>query len=145
MSYGTSFGGWLESDWYDDRTEIPCECGAVYPRHSRKVNASSINGIANGCTACKPSRREREIAKAKTRCMAKLAKHIAKQRKRTIYRDVAVRYLQRFGGQTFTVQTDIDACEIYLENGKGKILGSVTYSDKYPSKTVISDYADMPY
>ena len=65
MSHGTTFGAWLESDWYDDRKEIPCECGAVYPRHSRKVNASSINGIANGCTACKPSERhEREIAKA---------------------------------------------------------------------------------
>ena len=69
--------------------------------------------------------REREIAKAKTRCMASVSK---------AYRKAAeADNLSRCCGslscsgsevQTFTVQTDIDACEIYLENGKGKILGS---------------------
>ena len=94
MSHGTTFGAWLESDWYDDRKVIPCECGEVYPRHSRSVNASSVNGIANGCVKCKKSERQREIAKAQTRCRLKLARHIAKaRRKRVIYRDVAVRYL----------------------------------------------------
>lgn len=144
MSYGTSFGAWLESDRYDDREVIPCECGAVYPRHSRSVNASSINGKANGCTACKPSRHEREIAKAKARCLLRLARHIANQRKRTIYRDVAVRYLQRFGGSTFAVQTESDDCEIYLENAKGQILGAVSYLDKYP-KPPVTDFSEMPY
>ena len=82
--------------------------------------------------------------KAKMQCMLNLARHIAKQRKRTIYRDVAVRYLQRFGGSTFAIQTDIDAAEIYLENEKGHILGSVSYSDKYPKPTA-TDFSDMPY
>ena len=139
------FGTWLESDWNDDRKEIPCECGAVYPRHSRKVNASSVNGKANGCTACKPSRREREITKAKTRCMAKLAKHIANQRKRTIYRDVAIRYLERFGGQTFAVQTEVDDNEIYLENVNGQIIGAVSYADKFPKPPPATAFADMPF
>ena len=138
------FGTWLESDWYDDRKEIPCECGEVYPRGSRSVNASSVNGLANGCVKCKKSEREREIAKAKVRCMLRLARHIAKQRKRTIYRDVAVRYLQRFGGSTFAVQTEIDASEIYLENEKGQILGAVSYLDKFP-KPPATDLSDMPY
>ena len=145
MAYGTSFGGWLESDWYDDREVIPCECGEVYPRHSRSVNASSVNGIANGCVKCKKSERQREIAKAKMRCRLKLARHIAKaRRKRIIYRDVAVRYLQRFGGQTFAVQTEIDDCEIYLENANGQIIGSVSYVDKYP-KPPATDLSDMPF
>lgn len=148
MAYHSAWGGWSESDWYDDRTEITCECGAVYPRHSRKVNASSVNGIANGCTACKPDRQEREIAKAATRCRLKLARHIATQRARTrrvIYRDVAIRYLQRFGGQTFAVQTDVDACEIYLENAKGLIIGKVSYLDLYPKglDDVVVD--DIPF
>ena len=138
------FGTWLESDWYDDRKEIPCECGEVYPRGSRSVNASSVNGLANGCVKCKKSEREREIAKAKVRCMLRLARHIAKQRKRTIYRDVAVRYLQRFGGSTFAVQTDVDESEIYLENANGQVLGSVSYVDKYP-KPPATDFSDMPF
>ena len=145
MSYGTTFGGWLESDWYDDRQVIPCECGEVYPRHSRSVNASSINGVANGCVKCKKSRREREITKAQMRCILKLARHIAKaRRKRVISRDVAIRYLQRFGGHTFAVQTDVDENEIYLENANGQVLGAVSYTDKYP-KPPATAFADMPF
>ena len=142
-----AFGAWKpESDVYDDRKVIPCECGAAYPRHSRSVNASSINGIANGCTACKPSRREREIAKAKTRCRLKLARHIAKaRRKRVIYRDVAVRYLQRFGGHTFAVQVAVDHSEIYLENAKGQVIGKVSSLDQYPKGFDDAIVSDIPY
>lgn len=149
MGYHSAWGGWSESDWYDDRTEIPCECGAVYPRHSRKVNASSINGIANGCVSCKPSKREREITKAADRCRLKLARHIAMIRrarmKRIIYRDVAVRYLERFGGQTFSVQTDVDACEVYLENKQGTIIGKVSSLDLYPKGFDDAIVSDIPY
>ena len=149
MAYHSAWGGWSESDGYDDRTEIPCECGAVYPRHSRKVNASSINGIANGCTRCKPSRHQRELTKAADRIRLKLARHIAAcrkaRRKRIIYRDVAVRYLRLFGGETFSVQTDVDACEVYLENAKGMILGKVSSLDLYPKglDDVVVD--DIPF
>ena len=146
MSHGTTFGGWLESDWYDDRKVIPCECGEVYPRGSRSVNASSINGIANGCVKCKTSERQREIAKAQTRCRLALARHIAKaRRKRVIYRDVAVRYLERFGGSTFAVQTDVDASEIYLENEKGQVIGKVSSLDQYPKGFDDAIVGDIPY
>ena len=146
MSYGTSFGAWLESDWYDDRKEITCEGGEVYPRHSRSVNASSVNGIANGCVKCKRTERQREIAKAKMRCRLKLAQHIAKaRRKRIIYRDVAVRYLQMFGGHTFAVQTAIDDCEIYLENAKGQVIGKVSSFDQYPKGFDDAIVDDIPY
>lgn len=130
---GTTFGGWSESDGYDDRKVIPCECSRIYPAHSRKVNASSVNGVANGCTECKKDRHQREIAKAITRCRLTLARHIAAARgNRTIHRDVAIRYLQRFGGQTFAVQTSFDESEIYLQNANGTVLGKVSYTDKYP-------------
>ena len=124
--------------------ERRCTCGKVYPIESDSVHIASINGKATGCTACIPSERKRDMHTAKTRIMAQLARHIAKQRQRTIYRDVAVRYLQRFGGQTFSVRTGIDTADIYLENAKGQILGSVSYSDKYP-KPPDTDYSDIPY
>ena len=130
----------------DCHQKVTCECGAVYPRHSRSVNASSVNGKANGCVKCKKSEREREIAKAKARCLLKLARHIAKaRRKRIIYRDVAARYLRRFGGSTFTVQTDVDASETYLENEKGQVLGKVSSLDQYPKGFDDAIVADIPY
>lgn len=139
----------MQSSVLTNRQEVMCECGQVYPVHSRKVNASRVNGIANGCTACKPSERERELTKAADRCRLKLARHIAMMRraemKRMIYRDVAVRYLRLFGGQTFAVQTDVDACEIYLENAKGQIIGAVSYLDKYPKLPPAATFDEMPF
>ena len=130
MSHGTTFGAWLESDWYDDRKEIPCECGAVYPRHSRKVNASSVNGKANGCTACKPTRRERELLKSTDRVQRLLTCHLA--RKRTICRDVAIRYLERFGGQTFRWELAFEKSITILKNANSTVLGEVSDKEKYP-------------
>ena len=121
----------------DCHRSIACECGKVYPlSESEKLSPARINGIAKACTACMPSRHPREMTKAADRIRLTLARHIAKMRrahmKRTIYRDVAVRYLRLFGGSTFSVQTDVDACEIYLENAKGMIIGKVSTLDLYP-------------
>ena len=131
----------------DCHRTIACECGKVYPiSESEKLSPMRINDVAKGCTACDPSRHPREITKAHARCRLKLARHIANQRRATpIFRDVACRYLQRFGGSTFSVQTDVDAAEIYLENAKGQIIGSVSYLDKYPKPPADSEFADMPF
>ena len=131
----------------DCHRSIACECGQVYPiSESDKLSPMRINNIAKGCTACYPARHQREIMKSASRVRLTLARHIAKQRRSTpIFRDVACRYLQRFGGQTFAVQTDVDACEIYLENANGRILGSVSFTDKYPKPPADSDFADMPF
>ena len=134
----------------DCHRTLSCECGKVYPfSESEKLSPMRINNVAKGCTACIRDRHPREIAKAASRCRLRLARHIAKQRsaerKRTIFRDVAVRYLERYGGQTFSVQTDADNSEIYLENAKGQILGSVSYLDKYPKPPADSEFADMPF
>lgn len=148
MTYnGYGLGAAAESGYcVEPEKESTCECGKVYPKFSKKVHSSSINGIRNGCISCKPDRYQREIAKAATRCQLRLARHIAKARcgNRKVYRDVAVRYLQRFGGQTFSVQTEIDDAEIYLENSKGQIICKVDYRDKYPTDTQ-SDFSDMPF
>jgi len=123
-----------------------CECGRVYPASSRSVNGSTINGIANGCIQCKPHRRQREMAKARARCRLTLARHIAKTRgNRVIPRDVACRYLARFGGCTFAVQTDVDAAEMYLENAKGQILGSVDMRNRYREKLQPRRFFQMPF
>lgn len=121
----------------DCHRTIACECGKVYPiSESDKLSPMRINNVAKGCTACIRDKHQREIAKAASRCRLILARHIAMMRrarkKRTIYRDVAVRYLRLFGGQTFSVQTDVDACEVYLENANGMILGKVSTLDLYP-------------
>ena len=121
----------------DCHRSIACECGKVYPfSESEKLSPNRVNNVANGCTACKPTRHEREMSKAADRIRLKLARHIAATRrarmKRRIYRDVAVRYLRIFGGQTFSVQTDVDDCEVYLENAKGQIIGKVSTLDLYP-------------
>ena len=130
----------------DCHRSITCECGKVYPlSESKKLSPYQVNGIAKGCTACMKERHQRELAKATARCRLTLARHIAKaRRKRVISRDIAVRYLQRFGGKTFSVQTGIDTAEIYLENAKGQIIGSVSYLDKYP-KAPVTDFSDIPY
>ena len=121
----------------DCHRSIACECGKVYPFSEReKLSPNRVNNVAKGCTACKPTRHEREMGKAADRIRIKLARHIAATRrarkKRRIYRDVAVRYLRIFGGQTFSVQTDVDDCEVYLENAKGLIIGKVSTLDLYP-------------
>ena len=133
----------------DCHRTIACECGKVYPiSESEKLSPARINGIAKACTACMPSRHQREMTKAADRIRLTLARHIAMRRarmKRTIYRDVAVRYLRLFGGSTFSVQTDVDACEIYLENAKGMILGKVSSLDLYPKPPAESVFASMPF
>lgn len=143
---GYGIGPGQESTYCVDNQPVECECGRIYPAHSRKVNASRINGIANGCTACLADRHQREIAKAAARCRLTLARHIAAARsKRTIHRDVAIRYLQIFGGSTYQIQTDVDAAEIYLEDAKGRILGKVDTRDKYPKPPPPEVFADMPF
>ena len=42
-----SFGTWLESDYYETRNELPCACGAVFPRHAaRHLSSVFINSLS---------------------------------------------------------------------------------------------------
>jgi len=143
---GYGLGSGAESGYsVQPEREKQCECGKVYPKFSKQVHGSTVNGIHNGCISCKPERYQREL-EAITRSMLKLARHIAAARgHRKVFRDVAVRYLKRFGGSTFSVQTDVDDCEIYLENAKGQIVGKVDSRDKYPKPPPDSIFDDMPF
>ena len=61
---------------------------------------------------------------------------------RKIHRDVAVRYIERFGGSTFVVQTEIDDCETYLRNSLGLTIATVSQFEKFPKPPAFVD--DLP-
>ena len=64
--------------------------------------------------------------------------------KRT-WRDVARRYIQRFGGSTFSVQTAADDAEIYLRNRQGTPIATVSLLNRFPEKVDPSTFEGMPY
>ena len=138
---------WLESEFYETRNELPCACGAVFPRHaSHHLSSVFINGKATDCTKCKPngtrSRRIREIA---NQIEATLFRH-REGKPRIVCNDVAVRYLKRFGGSTFAVQTDADDCDVFLKNREDAVIAVVTLFDRFPKPPPVnSEFADMPY
>ena len=139
------FGTWQESDAYEDRNELPCQCGAVYPRHAiDHLSAVFIGGKATDCTACQPNgERARRIKAIANRIEATLFRH--RNGKRIVHRDVAVRYLQRFGGHTFSVQAEVDDCQVHLKNANGEVIAVVSYLDKYPKPPAERTFADMPF
>ena len=88
----SGFGTWLESDWYETRNELPCKCGAVFPRHAADhLSSVSINGIFTDCTKCKPNgERSRRIKEIANRIKATLFRH-RHAKPRIVCNDVAVR------------------------------------------------------
>ena len=123
---------------------ILCECGES-TRFDRQKR--SVNGVIVSCSKCV---RRKAIAEVSERIRQRLNQHIATRinkpiTKRTIYRDVAVRYLTRFDGNTETIQTEIDDCEVVLKDRRGKIIGQVSMLDRYPKPPADSQFADMPF
>ena len=64
---------------------------------------------------------------------------------RRVNRDVACRYIRRFGGSTFSVQTAIDDCEIYLRNCLGLTIATVSMFDKFPKPQDEQVFDEIPY
>jgi len=62
-----------------------------------------------------------------------------------VNRDVACRYIQRFGGSTFNVQTDADDAEIYLRNKHGETIASVSLLNRFPEHVDESIFSEMPF
>ena len=141
----SGFGTWLESEWYETRNELPCVCGAVFPRHAaHHLSSVSINGIFTDCTKCKPyGERSRRIKEIANRIDATLFRH-RHAKPRIVCNDVAVRYLKRFGGSTFAVQTDADDCDVFLKNEADAVIAVVSLFDRFP-KPPPATIADMPY
>ena len=123
-----------------------CDCGNdVHKTFDRQTR--SVNGQIVSCSRCV---RRKAIAEVSERIRQRLNQHIATRTnkpitKRKIYRDVAVRYLTRFDGNTETIQTEIDDCEVVLKNRYGSIIGQISMFDKFPKPPAAESVADMPY
>lgn len=133
---------WTAEGWKPAHLVDPnkCVCGST-----RGHIVLNKQGYKAECTDCKPnSWRSRQIQAIANRIEAKLYRHL-NGKNRIVHRDVACRYLQRFGGRTFAVQTEIDDCEVYLKNANGEIIAVLSYLDKYPKPPADSGFADMPY
>ena len=98
--------------------------------HTFDTQRSYSNGVLVACKHCKPAD-EPEI----------LFPHVYKR----VFRDVACRYIQRFGGSTFAIQTDADDAEIYLRDRFGEVIATVSLLDQFPKPLAESVFADMPY
>ena len=129
--------------WRDDyrcaRPPVSCEgCDTFYPSH-KDAGMMIFEGFR--LVQCSECQRQKRIKKSlRDHFQARLA---SLNGIRKIHRDIAVRYIERFGGSTFAVQTEIDDCEIYLRNAFGLAIAQVLSTDRYP--TAEKPIEDIPY
>ena len=66
---------------------------------------------------------------------------------RIIYRDVACRYIQVFGGKTQWVQTDVDCGYPILIDVDGEKRGMIDFRDRFPNPEAFSSetLSEMPF
>ena len=102
------------------------------------------------CSECQrlANRRRKEIAKVANRITAKLTAHIESREsrhipKRTIARDVALRYRKRFKGYVNSVQTDADTAEFVLYNRFATPIAKVSGLNRFSEP--IPDFSDLPF
>ena len=117
-------------------------CDAVISHGNRSTH--SINGIPQKCEKC---HRYAEIRKVTQRIRKRIDEHLASQEagNRRVHRDIACRYIAQFGGQTYSVQTDVDDCTVYLKNAHGKTIARVSMFDRYPKLPKTADFHEMPF
>ena len=100
--------------------------------------AEKLDAIQHAESSLNAAKRYLELAKAK-------AKHRKKSATgRVIHRDVACRYLKRFGGHTQKEPTPYahDAYFVYLFDSEGEKRGEVSMFDKFPKPPQVFD---LPY
>ena len=132
VSKESQWRAWRD-DYRSERPDVTCVgCGTHYPRGKDEGNATYIGYSLKSCEECQRIRRE------KSRQDHFQARLESRNGIRKIHRDVAVRYIERFGGSTFVGQTEIDDCEIYLRNFLGLTIATVSQSDKFqkPPETI---------
>ena len=133
-------------DYRCTRPAVTCEgCGTHYPRGKETGTATYIGYALKTCGEC--HRRQREIQKVTARIRRRLDtwQSTRDAGNRKIHRDIAIRYLERFQGETYAVQTEIDDCKIFLRNAEGKTLAEVLSTDRYPKLPSVADFHDIPY
>ena len=121
----SGFGTWLESAFYQDAPRT-CSCGA-----SEKVvdkQKYTLNGKLVQCSEC-----------------VDVTHFSAGSRHRHVGRDVALRYILRFGGSTLAIQTDFDNIEVLLKNTVGVVIATVSMLDTFPKPPAHSDFSEIPY
>ena len=128
--------------WRDDyrcmRPAVTCQkCDTHYPRGKDEGNAIYIGFRLVQCGNCQ----QVEFAAEADSEPRILFPHAYKRTSR----DVACRYIQRFGGSTFRVQTDADDCEIYLRNKHGETIASVSLQNRFPEHVDMAIFDDMPF
>ena len=140
---------WTRHGWKRNEvgTEYPHQCvgcEAVISNLNRCRH--SINGVPQTCEKCE--RKPNEIKRTSARGILALHRHIEARRStvkearkpiREIHRDIAVRYIQRFHGSTFTVPTAPDDADIYLRNAFGLTIAKVMPTDRYPKVPKVDD------
>lgn len=99
-----------------------CTCSAVHTPYLLDRHAHSLNGQLVRCHACDV--------------------HNVGLVTRRVCRDVVQRYLRRFGGSTFQVQTDFDTAETYLRDAAGVAIAQISFLNRFPEQ--VADY-DIPY
>lgn len=122
--------------WRDDyrcaRPDVSCQgCDTFYPqgKHAPMMQFQGFNLVH--CSECEKPKAEPVL----------LFPHVYKR----VFRDVACRYIQRFGGSTFSVQTDVDDAEIYLRNALGFPIATVSMFDRFPKPVDASELSDIPF
>lgn len=144
-----SDGRLYEKVWTRDGYQ-PVEVGKEYPHKCVNCDAvishgnrstHSINGVPQKCERCT---RHAEICIVTARIRKRIDEHLSTRDagKRKTYRDIACRYITRYGGSTYHLQTDADNSEIYLKNAKGKTIAKVLPTDRYPQPVEVFD---LPY
>ena len=141
--------------WRDDyrctRPPVSCRgCGRHYPQHVSAAVMIFSGYTLVSCSNCskpKPKKPLRSVAELIQRQRLKQKRPIfpyPKVYKRT-YRDVACRYLQRYGGRTHREQTAIDDFEVYLVNPNNVAIATISSLDRFPKpiEDVVCD--DIPF
>ena len=139
-------GRLYENEWTRDGYK-PVEVGREYPHQCVSCDAvisngnrstHSINGVPQKCERCS---RHSEICKVTARIRKRINEHLASREagKKVIHRDTACRYIARYGGSTYQLQTDADNSKIYLKNSLGKTLAKVLPTDRYPKPVEVFD------
>lgn len=127
--------------WRDDyrssRPPVTCQnCDTHYPQGKDEGNAVYQGFNLVECGKCQQVDFTAEQSEPKI-----LFPHVYKR----TWRDVACRYIQRFGGSTFHVQTDVDDSEIYLRNAYGMTIATVSLLNRFSEKVDRADFSEMPY
>ena len=142
---------WKRDYFLERPVAVTCDgCGKHFPKGKDAAFMRFEGYQLVECSECQrlANRRRKEIAKVANRITAKLTAHIESREsrhipKRTIARDVALRYRKRFKGYVNSVQTDADTAEFVLYNRFATPIAKVSGLNRFSEP--IPDFSDMPF